>query len=201
MAIDNERLEKSLDFLTRTEGFEPENYPEGYKKTPHCPLTKTINICAELAGIEFNPEKFCGNDMYNVNRSGGFFPHLISADYSPRTTCRKVHEQLINQMSIVSKDMTKTKENKTRKEQLRITTIDRWREVVFNYCCLKDEDQPNHHIGACKSSKDLSEKEIIENVGHFIASLKEITGYEPGIATMKALHCPQSPIHHHYGPQ
>jgi hypothetical protein len=196
------------------------NYPEEYKKGPHCPHTKLVEICASLTGIELSPESFCYEQVENATYSRGAIPWLETADISAKASCIKVNKLLCRQLSTVSVEVnlpsgeevqkkvdlaqdidTKTKileEYKTTKEKYtsRQDILDRWRKVIFNTSCATPADEPNPHFRSIKQGSDLTEEEIITKVRQFNSALTSITGYKPNtffFGGEHAVNCHQTP--------
>ncbi len=186
--------------------FEPVNFTPDSVKTPVCPNYQIIDIAAEFAGYEINPDKFCGwegepIDIYSPlsGRKGG--------DYEPCVTCVRVAHNLESQINIASTrpkipDGSTPIGMLTREDigsylvQQKIVeghnqAVARMRRATFENCTTGKE---NHHIHAVTSPDEITEGEAIENAGLFLEGLKQITGETTFLYHFQLpANCPQRP--------
>lgn len=197
----------------------PVNYPEGDKNKPWCPSTKLIQIGAQLAGVDLNPNTFCGEKMSDARYSDGAIHYLESANYYPRVSCLNVHMNLIDQMELVEQDIqepttgeigkalgfanspqekAEISKEYTRKMEAyykRECAIKRWKDVIFETSVSHKGDEPNPHFRQFETADDIPFEEVIDKVKGFIGALEKITGYKPMTISLHggAKNCPQSP--------
>jgi len=204
----------------RPRDFRAVNYPEGSEMTPICPITQLIDICRQFAGLkEFNPKEFCGHELENKTYSEGVFHWPKTADYIPRATCKIVEATLRAQFNFVMEEHPQPDENEYRNKinatksmlemrpitseygelsrafQKREAIIKKWREKVFEICCIGEDAEDNPHFSKTKKKDDLTEEVIIEKVGQFLKVLEEVTG-TPKISDpypLEAKNCNQTP--------
>jgi hypothetical protein len=210
--------------LLKGHGFEPKNYPQGYGKSPECPHTQLIQICADLAGGQLNPERFCGETIHNARYSEGVAHWLESADYYPETSCVNTNRVLRRQLETVKKAAPKPNDNEydqridaasdirkiqgivneyaqnKEKYNVREQILGRWRRVVFENCHPSKSDEQNHHFRSYESEDELSDEQVIDEAEQLIQGLEKVTGYKKDIIIGHggAQHCPQSPRMHSY---
>ena len=202
----------------------PVNFPEGDKNKPWCPSTKLIQLGAQLAGVDLNPNSFCGVKQSDAHYSEGAIHYLESANYYPRVSCLNVHMKLINQMELVEQDIdepstqeignalelvsttqgkveiAKEYAKKLETYNEKVNTINRWKDVIFETSVAHTGDEPNVHFRQFKSADDVPFEEVIGKVKDFIEALGKITGYKPEMINIHggAKNCPQSPRIHMY---
>jgi len=196
------------------------NYPDGFEKKPWCPQTKLINICGDLAGISYTPEKFCTQEHASLLDS-------LNGDSAlyPVTACYRINQALVAQMEILGTHPQKpSQEEAERKVQSthdinkqaeiikkfkekediyneREGTMTRWRQVIYENCYTKPGDELNEHFSQVASADELTDDDVLSKARIFIKVLQKITGIEPakkGFVTidlgMGAAHnCPQTP--------
>ncbi|QQG42050.1 MAG: hypothetical protein HYV90_01910 [Candidatus Woesebacteria bacterium] len=202
----------------------PVNFPEGHGEKPWCPHTKLIQIGASLAGIDLDPNTFCGEKMTNTHYSDGVIHYLEAATYYPTTSCKDVHVALLDQVQLVEQSIEEPNIKEFEMEletavssrekaaisdkfaekmgnyQKREDTIERWRKTMFKISFSEKGDEPNPHFRQFDKPEDIPFEEIIGKVKDFIGALERVTGYKP--ATFSGLggakNCPQSPRFHQY---
>ena len=199
------------------------NYPEGYEKTPWCPSTQLVQICASLAGVELTPETFCTETLEDARYSDGAIPWLKEGKFYPKPSCVKVNRMLLQQIDLAKTEINLPSDNeitlkieyatdlkaklKTLESYKKVkdmhdareSTINRWRNVIFETCCTTTSDEKNVHFRQFESADELTEEEITDKVTKFTEALNKITKYNPDpwfldLGLGAAKNCPQSPM-------
>lgn len=202
----------------------PVNFPEGDANKPWCPSTKLIQIGAQLAGVDLDPNSFCGEKMSDAHYSDGAIHYLESANYFPRVSCLNVQMKLIDQMELVEQDIqeptteemgsalesanspqekAEISKEYTRKMEAyykRECAIKIWKDVIFKTSVSHKGDEPNAHFRQFESAEDIPFEEVVNKVKGFIEALGKITGYKPMTINFHggAKNCTQSPRMHDY---
>lgn len=205
--------------------FEPENFPQGYDKTPHCPITGYVNLGVKLAGLNFHPEKFCGNKVKYEDTIGLLSGHKGNT-YSPYSACSIVHDKLAEMVSLVS--------NKTRlpseegissmlaeelipvekrvkagvgylklkaQDKERVKILKKWIEVIWSLPSTHSEKETDPDFRNAKKPEDLPEKKVLGRVIQLVELLEKTTGPNDFQSRFYrgAENCKQSPKHRFSG--
>lgn len=169
--------------------FREQNFPPETGRKPICPYYQLIEICAKLANVKINKEKFCGSwDQTGIRR-----PDL---DKGPRSECTEIWKKLQGDMVVaemkinlqteaeIEKSLEKLGLDKKRDElnkwhNLKTTKeeqgkiIVRWRGILQEIS-LGKIDGEKRCFGGIEKPEDLTDKQVITYVQGFLSNLQKI---------------------------